>query len=181
MKSYGTASPATFGIVGTSGTLGALLDLRRAGEQEAERALGAAAAVRRTAEAEEARLAGEAEAARAAVVAARHDGDNVGATVERAGDAQARRRFWTRLEARVEAATAALARHREQELARAIDGDTSARAAHVRARQRREVVEKALARRQATAQREAERRAEAIQDDRYVVGRASTKTPTTGK
>ena len=178
MKSYGTASR---GSSGTVGTLATLLDLRRAGEKEAERALGAAAAVRRTAEAEEARLARDAEAARAAVAAARHDGDNVGATVERAGDAQARRRFWARLEAQAEAATAALVRHRKQELARAIDGDTSARAAHLRARQRREVVEKALARREAIARREADRREEAIQDDRYVLGRASTKTPTTGK
>ena len=158
MKSYGTASRSS---------LATLLELRRAGEQEAERGLAAAAAGRREAEANEARLVGDVAAAREAVAMARREGDNVGeAARERAGDAQARRRFWTRLEARANAAVEVLARYRKEDLARAIDADAAARAAHVRARQRREVVEKAIARRQATARREAERREEAIQDDR---------------
>jgi hypothetical protein len=42
-------------------------------------------------------------------------------------------------------------------------------------------VEKALARRQAAERREAERRVEMIEDDRYVGARARTNTPTTGK
>jgi hypothetical protein len=142
-----------------------LLDLRRAGEKDAERALAAAAAARREAEANEARLVGEVDSARAAVAVARRDGDNVGAG-ERAGDAQARRRFWARLDAQATAAVEALARFRREDLARATDADAVARTAHVRARQRREVVEKALARRQASERREAERREEAIQDDR---------------
>jgi len=169
MKSYGTASRTS---------LHTLLDLRRAGEKDAERALAVAAAARREAEANEARLLGEVDSARAAVAVARRDGDNVGVG-ERAGDAQVRRRFWARLEAQAAAAVEALARHRRDDLARAIDADAAARAAHVRARQRREVVEKAIARRQASARREAERREEAIQDDRHVPARASTK-PTTG-
>jgi len=171
MKSYGTASRTS---------LHTLLDLRRAGEKDAERALAVAAAARREAEANEARLLGEVDAARAAVAVARRDGDNVGVG-ERAGDAQAQRRFWTRLEAQAAAAVEVLARHRREDLARAIDADAAARAAHVRARQRREVVEKAIARRQAAARREADRREEAIQDDRYAGARARTNTPTTGK
>jgi len=59
-----------------------------------------------------------------------------------------------------------LARYRREDLARAIEADAAARAAHVRARQRREVVEKAIARRQAAARREADRREEAAMDDR---------------
>jgi hypothetical protein len=173
MKSYGTASRSS---------LHTLLDLRRAGEQDAERALAVAAAARRAAEANEGRLVGEVEAAGAAVTAARRDGDNVGAgAAERAGDAQGRRRFWARLEARAAATVEALARYRKEDLARALDADAAARAAHVRARQRREVVEKAIARREAAARRDAERREEAIQDDRYSGARARTNTPTTGK
>src|SRR5437763_14535540 len=96
MESYGTASRTT---------LHTLLDLRRIGERDAERALAAAADARREAEAREAQLVGEVQAARAAVAMARRDGDNVGAGVgpdapERAADAQARRRYWARLEAR---------------------------------------------------------------------------------
>ncbi len=172
MKSYGRAS---------AGVLGTLLRLRVDGERAAELALATAAAARRTAEAEEARLAAQLDAARAAIAAARRDGDDVGARGERAVDAQGRRRFWARLEAQAGAAAAALARHRTQDLARAIDADAAARAAHVRARQRREVVEKAIARREAVARREAERREEAAIDDRYAGARARTNTPTTGK
>jgi len=172
MKSYGRAS---------AGVLGTLLRLRVDGERAAERALAVAAAARRTAEAEEARLAVQLEAARAAIAAARRNGDDVGSRGERAADAQGRRRFWARLDAQAGVAAGALARHRTQDLARAIDADAAARAAHVRARQRREVVEKAIARREAAARREAERREEAEIDDRYAGARARTNTPTTGK
>ena len=173
MKSYGTASRSS---------LHTLLDLRRAGEQDAERALAVAAAARRAAEANEARLVGEVETAGAAVTAARRDSDNVGAgAAERAADVQGRRRFWARLEARAAATVEALERYRKEGLARALDADAAARATHVRARQRREVVEKAIARREAVARRDAERREEAIQDDLYSGARARTNTPTTGK
>ena len=160
MKSYGTASRTT---------LGTLLGLRAKGERDAEQALAAAAGGLRKAEAEAARLVGETEAARAAVAAARRDGGNVGAGGagggERAADAQTRRRFWARLEAEAAATAEALARYRREDLARAIEADAAARAAHVRARQRREVVEKAIARRQAAARQQAERREEAAADD----------------
>ena len=174
MKSYGRAS---------AGVLGTLLRLRVDGERAAEQLLATAAAARRTAEAEEARLAAQLEAARAAIAAARRDrdgGGNVG-NRERAVDAQGRRRFWARLEAQAGAAAEAVARHRTQALARAIDAEAAARAAHLRARQRREVVEKAIARREAVARREAERREDAEIDDRYAGARARTNTPTTGK
>ena len=175
MKSYGRAS---------AGVLGTLLDLRVEGERAAELALAAAAAARRAAQAEEARLASEAEAARGALAAARRDAGGTGGTGvegERAADALARRRFWARLAAAEDAAVAALERQRAQVLAPAIDADAAARAAHVRARQRREVVEKAIARRQATARREAERREEAIADDRQAGAHARKSGPTTGK
>src|SRR5204862_2677667 len=159
MKSYGP---------GVRGVLGALRDLRVEAERAAERALAAAAAVRRTAEEQSARLATAVEAARGALAAARRQGGGAGSGPgggERAADALARRRFWDRLAADVGAAEQSLARHRTEVLTPAIDGVAAARAAHVRARQRREVVEKALARRQAAARREAGRREEAAQDD----------------
>ena len=169
MKSYGRAS---------GGVLGTLLDLRVEGERQAERALAAASSAARAARAEDERLAAEWEAARAALATARRDDGPVGAG-ERAADGQVRRRFWARLEGRSGAAGVALADHRANALARALEADAAARAAHVRARQRREVVEKAIARRQAAARLAAERRAEAVMDDRHAPGR--TKPPAPGK
>ena len=171
MKSYGRAS---------GGVLGTLRGVRAQDERTAEQALAVAAAGRRAAEEQAARLASALDAARAHVAAARRDGATVGAG-ERAAEAQGRRRFWARLEAQAVAAATALARFRREELQRALDADAAARAAHLRARQRREVVDKAIARRDAAARREAERRAEAAMDDRYAGGRARTNTPTTGK
>jgi flagellar biosynthesis chaperone FliJ len=159
MKSYGRAQRSV---------LDALLDLRVEGERAAERALAGAAAARRGAEEEAARLAADAEAARVALAAARRDGGGPGTGAgggTRAAEALAQRRYWGRLEARAGAAAEVLAQHRANALARAIDAETAARAAHLRARQRREVVEKAIARRQAAARREAERREEAAMDD----------------
>ena len=66
---------------------------------------------------------------------------------------------------RVAVATDALASHRAGALARAIAADEAARAAHLKAHQRREVVDKAIARRRAARERERERRAEAAVDD----------------
>ena len=173
MKSYGRAP---------EGVLGTLRDLRVEGERQAERALASASAAVRAAEAEEARLAAEFEAARAALAMARRDEGQPGSGVgsgERAADGQARRRFWARLEGQSGAAAEALAHHRTSTLARAVEAQTAARAAHVRARQRREVVDKAIARRQAAARLAAERREEAAMDDRAT--RARTSTPATGK
>jgi hypothetical protein len=145
----------------TRNALDTLLALRRAGERQAEAEVAKAAAALREAQAEEARLDAALAAARAALDVARRDNGGV----ERAGDAQARLRFWSRLERRVTDAGGALAGHRAGELARAAGADAAARAAHRQARQRREVVEKAIARRRAAEARDRDRRAEAALDD----------------
>jgi len=141
--------------------LDVLAALRLDQERHAERAVAAGATARREAEAEEARLAVAASDARGALAAARREGGGS----ERADEAQARRRFWSRLERQVTVATDALASHRAGALARAIAADEAARAAHRKAHQRREVVDKAIARRRAARERERERRAEAAADD----------------
>ena len=132
-------------------------------ERHAERAVAAGAAARREAEDEEARLGVAVTDARAAHAAARRDG----AGAERASEAQARRLFWSRLERRSLSPQKrrALASHRAGALARAIAADEAARAAHLKAHQRREVVDKAIARRRAARERERDRRAEAAVDD----------------
>jgi hypothetical protein len=141
--------------------LDALAAMRLDQERHAERAVAAAAAVRREAEAEAARLDLAVSDARAALAAARRDGGGD----ERAGEAQARLRFWSRLERQIAVATDALASHRAGTLARALAADEAARAAHRKTHQRREVVDKAIARRRAARERERERRAEAAVDD----------------
>jgi hypothetical protein len=167
MKSYGRPS---------GGVLGTLLDLRVEGERQAERVLAAAAAARRTAEVQAARLVAEVAAAQAAVAAARLDAGQRPGGAERVAEAQERRRYWARLERTAAAAVEVHARYRAGDLARAIDADAAARAAHLRARQRREVVEKAIARREAAARRDADRRAEAAADD-LARGRANVPRP----
>ena len=146
---------------GAPDALDALAAMRLDQERHAERAVAAGAAARREAEAEETRLDRAVTDARAALAAARRDGGGN----ELAGEAQARRRFWSRLERQIAVATDALASHRAGALARAIAADEAARAAHRRAHQRREVVDKAIARRRAARERERERRAEAAADD----------------
>jgi len=140
-----------------------LRDLRVAEERQAEQALGQAAAVVRRAEAETERLTARTVEARAAVAAAR-------ATVTTspsatAAEAQTARRFSERLRLATRAAVEALDRHRAQVVAPAERAEAGARATHLRARQRREVVEKAIARREALRRREQERREEAAADD----------------
>ena len=115
--------------------------------------------------AEEGRLAAALAEAGAAIAAARLDAGGELDGGLRAVEAQARRRYGARLEAQAGTAAEALAGHRANALERAIAADAAARAAHLRARQRREVVEKAIARRQATARQQAERREEAAADD----------------
>jgi hypothetical protein len=53
-----------------------------------------------------------------------------------------------------------------------VRAEGEARAAHLRARGRREVVERAIARREAALRRELERRAEAAMDDRVAPPKA---------
>ena len=146
---------------GAPDALDALAAMRLDQERHAERAVAAGAVARREAEAENARLGVAVSDARATLAAARREGGGD----ERAGEAQARLRFWSRLERQIAAATDALAGHRTGALARAIAADEAARAAHHKAHQRREVVDKAIARRRAARERERERRAEAAMDD----------------
>jgi hypothetical protein len=138
-----------------------LRDLRVAGEKQAEQSLGAAAAALRAAEVEAGRLRRRLDEARAAEVSARA-AERPAAT---ALAAQTERRFWDRLAAEKAAAAAAIERHRADVLGPATSAEAAARAAHLRARLRREVVEKAIARREAALRREQERRAEAAADD----------------
>ena len=76
------------------------------------------------------------------------------------------RRYWARLAEVVAAAEGALATHRVGTLTGAAQAEAEARGAYGRARQQREVIDKALAHRAARARREADRRAEAANDDR---------------
>ena len=107
------------------------------------------------------------------------DGSGAG---ERAGDAQARRRFWARLEARAAAAVGGAGAPPE-------GGRWRGRSTPTRRRGRPTCAPGSGARSsrrrsrggEAAARREAERREEAIQDDRYAGARARTNTPTTGK
>jgi hypothetical protein len=143
--------------------LSSLLALRAAEEGRAERALPAAIAARAGAEAEEARLVAEVERARRELEEHRGAGDATGARV---AEVVARRHFWARLAAGVDAAALALESFRRDALASSRRAEVDARAAHLRARRRREVVERALCRREAARVRVLEQRAEAAVDDR---------------
>jgi type II secretory pathway component PulJ len=146
----------------TQRPLATLRDRRLDEERQFERALAEAVARQRRAEDEAARLEIRVGEARAALERSR--GTPPGA--ESAAAAQTRRRFWARREGELRAASAALASHRDGALAEALRAVEAARAACARGRQRREVVDKAIARRAAAGRREAERRAEAEVDDR---------------
>jgi flagellar biosynthesis chaperone FliJ len=140
-----------------------LRDLRVAEERQAEQALGAAAAVVRRAEVETERLTARTVEARAAELAAR--ATETPSAFATAAEAQTARRFSQRLRLATRTAVEALDRHRAQVVMAAERAEATARAAHLRARQRREVVEKAIGRREALRRREQERRAEAAADD----------------
>jgi hypothetical protein len=140
-----------------------LRDLRIDGERQAERALAGAVAARRRADAETERLETRVAAAEAARQAAR---DGAGrALPESAADAQARLRFWSRLDAEARACVAAAVAHRDGVCKPAARAEEAARATHLRARRRREVVDKAIARREAAGRLYRGRLAEAAADD----------------
>jgi hypothetical protein len=146
----------------TQRSLATLRDRRIDEERQAERALAGALAAQREAEAETARLDARVGVARAAL----EDARGVRPAAQSASAAQAERSFWARRQVELADASSALATHRAGPLAAAVGAAEDARAACARARQRREVVDKAIARREAVARREAERRAEAEIDDR---------------
>jgi flagellar biosynthesis chaperone FliJ len=140
-----------------------LRDLRITEERQAEQALGKAMAVVRRAGAETERLTARTVEARAAEVAARATGTASASTS--AAEAQTGRRFSERLRLATLAAVEALDRHRAEIVTPAQHAETAARAAHLRARQRREVVEKAIARCEAVRRGEQARREESAADD----------------
>jgi flagellar biosynthesis chaperone FliJ len=140
-----------------------LRDLRLTEERQAEQALGEALAGVRRAEAETERLTARTVEARAAEVAARAVEPASGSVS--AAAAQTARRFSERLRLVTRAAVEALDRHRVEVVTPAVRAEATARAAHLRARQRREVVEKAIARREALRRQGQERREEAVADE----------------
>jgi flagellar biosynthesis chaperone FliJ len=140
-----------------------LRDLRLTEERQAEQALGEALAGVRRAEAETERLTARTVEARAAEVAARAV-EPASSSVSAAA-AQTARRFSERLRLATRAAVEALDRHRVEVVTPAVRAEATARAAHLRARQRREVVEKAIARREALRRQGQERREEAVADE----------------
>jgi flagellar biosynthesis chaperone FliJ len=140
-----------------------LRDLRLTEERQAEQALGEALAGVRRAEAETERLTARTVEARAAEVAARAVEPASGSVS--AAAAQTARRFSERLRLATRAAVEALDRHRVEVVTPAVRAEATARAAHLRARQRREVVEKAIARREALRRQGQERREEAVADE----------------
>jgi hypothetical protein len=157
--------------------LSSLLGVRQEDERRAERALQAALAARGRAEAEEARLRGVADRARADLAGRRRQdrddvdglegpdrGGKAGSTA-RAADELARQRFLARLLGDVEAGAAVVAVFARDTLGPARAAEETARAAHLRARQKRQVVERALARREAVQRLETDRRAETASDD----------------
>jgi flagellar biosynthesis chaperone FliJ len=147
-----------------------LRDLRIGGERQAERALAEAMATRRRSDEEMAQLETRVVEARAARANARAQ---LGSTVaETAVEARGRLRFWSRLDSELRASAATLALHRAEIAEPAARAELSARAAHLRARQRREVVDRAIARREAAHRRDQGRRDEAAADD--LAGRRKT-------
>ncbi len=146
----------------SSSALQALQKRRLDGERQAETALAGALAARLRAEARDAELEAAEVEARLAWAAARSGA----ALPTTAVEAAAQSRYWARLEAAVKAALGARDAHRAGALALAIREAETARAAHLVARQRREVVDKALARRAAAERLDKERRTEAELDDR---------------
>ncbi len=143
--------------------LSSLLAVRAAEEGRAERALASAIVTRAAAETEEARLGAEVARARRELEERRREGDATGARV---AEVVARRHFWARLASGVDAASAAVEAFRRGALASARSAEVDARTLHLRARQRREIVERALSRREAARVRVLEQRAEAAVDDR---------------
>jgi hypothetical protein len=147
----------------SSYVLHTLRELRLKGEQQAERVLAEAAAARRRADDEAERLGARLATAREARAAARDEGGAPQA--QTAAETQVRLRYRARLDAAVRACAAAVVAHRTEVREPAARAEEAARAAHLRARQRREVVDKTVARRATAARRDQERRAEAATDD----------------
>jgi len=143
-------------------TLQTLCQVRLAAEREAEQQLARAAAQHGRERERETRLVAELDAARGRRDQAPRDGGTGPAS---AAAIQVVRRYAARLEAELQALRSALDVHRRGPLAEAAAAFERARADHLRARQRREAVERAITRREAARRRDQARRAEALADD----------------
>jgi hypothetical protein len=151
-----------------------LLELRRAAEASAERAL-AAESLRRVevqntqrgldAALDEARAALQAQRALAAAI-----------TVESADRALLRQRFWARLDDAVRACAARASEHRQDRLRPAESAEAAARATHLAARRQREAVEEQRARALAARAQLAARREEQAQEEQAEATRAAARS-----
>lgn len=145
----------------TRQALETLCEVRRAGERQAEQELAHAAAALGRAREQGARLSEALEAARARLDGARGQATAGGL----AAGLLAEQRYLARLQAELEAAACAVETHARGVLREASDAEARARDQHLRARARREAVERAVARRLASWRRDQERRAEAAADE----------------
>jgi hypothetical protein len=143
---------------------GRLRTLRVEAERRAALVLAAATAALRGAQAIDERLAAGAAAAVETLASARASAGR--STPARAVEAHMTRRYWARLGEAVTIAACMRAAHRAGPLAAAARADADARAAYTRARQQREAIDKAVARRAASVRRDKDRRAQAATDDR---------------
>jgi len=139
-----------------------LCEVRLAAERQAEQQLERATVQLAREKDREARLVAQLDAARGARERMRAD---TSLTPASAAAMQLAHRYATRLAADLQTAQAALDAHARGPLASAAAALDGARADHLRARQRREAVERAITRRQAARRREQDRRAEAAADD----------------
>jgi len=137
-----------------------LLEIRRRSEEEAERALGPAAAAVTAAEVEQRRLLECVAAARARAEGARaYDG------AQTAAAALATETFQARLRDEARQAEAAALTHRKGLLAAARAQEQAARERHASARRDRQAADQAWEREEAEQRRLAERRAEDARSD----------------
>jgi len=141
--------------------LQALCEVRRAAERQAEQELARAAAELGRARAEAERLAAVLAACRARLDSARGHAPGGGP----AAAWLAEHRYLARLEGEVATAARATETHARGVLGEAAQAEARAREQHQRARGRREVVERAAARRAAVWRRDQERRAEVTADE----------------
>jgi flagellar biosynthesis chaperone FliJ len=141
-----------------------LLALRLDGERRAEQALANAMHAFARAMADSEALAARAADARAEAAAAK-TAEGAETSVESAADAQARRRFRRRLDDAAVRSDDAVRAHRRDVVTPAEQAVATARAEHLRSRQRREVVEKTIGRRESARRLQQDRRSEAAADD----------------
>ena len=140
-------------------TLAVLLSLRRSAEEEAQKALGEAAASRLRAEEEQQRLDSAAEQARQGSEQETKRRTTAPAPAIVA-DGLSRERYRQRLAASLAEAAKRAAQHRQGPLPQAVAAEHAAAARLRKAKQERQAIEKLQARREDDQQKQTERRAE---------------------